>query len=143
MLFSRKKKDAYLVWKERFPYFEPEEVLDKDGQKLFWSKGEMLVSELALNKLCEFRRVLGEPIIVNSGFRSSRYNASIGGAMNSFHCLGLAFDVKSPKIDLGILYREAKLFGWRGIGRYDTFLHIDWRPILSGSIREWDFRKNK
>lgn len=49
-----------------------------------------------LTELCEVleevRTLLGCPIIISSGYRSPGLNASIGGATNSRHCLGLAAD---------------------------------------------------
>jgi putative chitinase len=41
------------------------------------------------------RQVVG-PILINSGFRSSRVNALVGGVKNSQHLLGQAADIR-PK----------------------------------------------
>lgn len=51
-----------------------------------------------LHKLCDLyleplRRRLDKPVVVNSGFRSKKTNASVGGAMGSYHLLGLAVDI--------------------------------------------------
>lgn len=45
-------------------------------------------------QLQEVRTKFGSPIIVTSGFRSSRLNRKVGGLINSFHLRGLAADVR-------------------------------------------------
>lgn len=51
-----------------------------------------------LSALCEYvldpvRIAFKRPIHINSGFRSTKVNASIGGVSNSQHCLGEAADI--------------------------------------------------
>lgn len=51
-----------------------------------------------LSRLCALalepaRDILGVPIHVNSGFRSTGVNAAVGGAANSSHMAGLAADI--------------------------------------------------
>jgi uncharacterized protein YcbK (DUF882 family) len=141
-IFS-KRKDYLSLWQERWKYFKPHEVLGKAGNKLWLDRGELMIDETALSKLCEFRLAIGEPILVSSGYRTPDENYRVGGASNSYHVLGKAFDIRCPNISLDALYYEAKQFGWHGIGRYDTFLHVDNRTILDGRVREWDYRKHK
>ena len=52
-----------------------------------------------LQKLCEnvlqpLRDYLGEPVVINSGFRSQAVNMAVGGAKNSQHVLGEAADIR-------------------------------------------------
>jgi len=47
-------------------------------------------------KLEEVRAVLGQPIYVNSGYRSPKVNKAIGGKPTSSHQYGLAADIRSP-----------------------------------------------
>jgi hypothetical protein len=45
------------------------------------------------NVLDPLRELLGQPITVNSGFRSPEVNARVGGATNSQHLFGQAADI--------------------------------------------------
>ena len=47
-------------------------------------------------KLEEVRAILGQPIIINSGYRSPKVNKAIGGKPASSHQYGLAVDFKCP-----------------------------------------------
>lgn len=42
------------------------------------------------------RAVLGVPMRINSGYRSPKLNAAVGGAKSSAHVLGLAADFTAP-----------------------------------------------
>lgn len=82
-----------------------------------------------------------KPMIINSGYRSPKYNRKIGGSPNSHHCHLRAIDVHDP---------ENELFDWlvNGAGRAlaenlglymehkqatPTWCHIQIRPPKSGS----------
>ena len=84
--------------------------------------------ELKLNinlllKLEELRKLTG-PLIINSGYRSVSYNASVGGIKNSEHIKGNAADVVATNMSPGKVYYIAdKLFS--GVGKYNTFTHVD------------------
>ncbi len=73
---------------------------------------------------------LGFALAVNSGFRCERHNREVGGAARSWHLL-FATDIRpvehSPE-KLAAMYAAAERLGFTGIGRYDTFLHLDLRP---------------
>jgi uncharacterized protein YcbK (DUF882 family) len=79
------------------------------------------------------RMELGFPIIINSGYRCPKHNREAGGAARSWHLL-FATDIRPG--DDGIqqdealreLYNLADKMGFGGIGRYETFLHLDLRP---------------
>lgn len=45
------------------------------------------------------RNELHLPIIVNSGYRSKEVNESVGGVSSSYHCKGLAADIKCSDMD--------------------------------------------
>jgi len=75
----------------------------------------------------------GANIHVNSGYRSPRYNSSVGGAENSQHLYGQAADIVvsgySPRQvgdAIERLIREGKM-RQGGMGRYSTFIHYDTR----------------
>ncbi len=75
------------------------------------------------------RTELGFPIIINSGYRCAKHNSEVGGAAHSWHLL-FATDIRpedgSPE-KLLALYALAEEMGFGGIGRYETFLHLDLR----------------
>lgn len=51
---------------------------------------------LAQTILQPLRDHLGEPLTVNSGYRSPALNAAVGGVKNSQHLTGEAVDIKAP-----------------------------------------------
>ena len=50
-----------------------------------------------LQKLC--RDAIGEPVYINSGYRSKRLNARVGGVPNSRHLQGKAADIHCDNLD--------------------------------------------
>ena len=60
-----------------------------------WEEVENL-RELATNLLDVIRKEWGQPIIVNSGYRSAELNAKVGGVPTSAHMVGKAVDVRLP-----------------------------------------------
>ncbi len=83
-----------------------------------------------LRLLERMRRELGFPIAVNSGYRCVRHNRAVGGAARSWHLI-FATDISpedgSPE-KLAAMHQAAERLGFGGIGRYDTFIHLDLRP---------------
>lgn len=58
-----------------------------------WEEVENL-KELATDVLDPIRIEWGQPIIVNSGYRSEELNAKVGGVLNSAHMVGKAADIR-------------------------------------------------
>lgn len=58
------------------------------------TKTATALTALVDNVLDPAREALGQPIKVNSGYRSSEHNKEIGGATNSQHCKGEAADIE-------------------------------------------------
>lgn len=52
------------------------------------------LQHLCKNVLQPLRDHLGEPVVINSGFRSQAVNMAVGGAKNSQHTKGEAADIK-------------------------------------------------
>lgn len=52
------------------------------------------IRSLVLNVLQPIRDTFKKPVIINSGFRSSKLNAAIRGSKNSQHCFGEAADIE-------------------------------------------------
>ena len=121
------------TWANRWPNFQPDEVLSPDGLRQFREFSNIMLRAEALDKLQAFREYLGKPILVNHaghrhrGYRSPGENRRVDGKMYSFHMQGVAFDISVPGMTIAELAEAADQFGWRGIGTYQTFVHIDLR----------------
>ena len=61
-----------------------------------------------LKRLCpwleELREKAGQPIIINSGYRSPQLNKAVGGASTSNHLTGCAVDIKTYGIEQAMRY---------------------------------------
>lgn len=74
----------------------------------------------------EIRHRYGEPLVVNSGYRTEQHNKVVGGEKNSAHTKGLAVDIqveqsrKRYKL-IGLAYS----FGIERIGLSENFVHLD------------------
>ena len=91
-----------------------------------------------LGKLVELRNVLERAVYITSGYRCPRYNQKIGGVVNSYHCIGLAADIKVRNINLISLLEICENIDFNGIGFYEKkdFLHLDVRPTKRARWRE-------
>lgn len=92
-----------------------------------------------VDALQELRDHFGKSVRVHSGHRCPDYNRRVGGAARSKHMKGIAADItvkgNSPnKVQKYLLDRYK---GKYGIGRYNTFTHID---VRTGPAR-WDNRR--
>ncbi len=100
------------------------------------------IQELAEN-LQIIRDELQEPIKVNSAWRCENYNRKIGGVSKSQHVKGKAADIVvknlTPDEVANALdnLQQGGFIKSGGLGRYDTFTHID----IRGTEARWDFRK--
>ena len=86
-----------------------------------------------LLKLEELRLKTG-PLIINSGYRCPVYNRSkaVGSNDNSQHIMGTAADIKATKMSVDNVYNNAdKIFSNGGVGKYNTFTHVDVRGTRS------------
>lgn len=92
--------------------------------------GSILVNHDALAKLQRLREKVG-PLIINSAYRDPIYNARIGGAPRSMHKEGRAFDISLRNHDRTELLQAALSVGFAGVGKYQTFLHVDTGPRRS------------
>lgn len=95
--------------------------------------------ELLAKNLQVLRDHLGEPIHINSGYRSPAHNAKVGGKKNSYHMKAMAADItcksKTPKQLAAIIEKliAAKKMKQGGLGIYPGFVHFDVR----GSRARW------
>lgn len=104
-----------------WPNFTPKEISCKGD-------GLIVINKEALDALQRLRMLVGKPIIINSGYRSAAYNKAVGGAKNSYHMKGMAFDIRlTPDVKREKIHQFASSAGFNGIGDYDTFVHVDTR----------------
>lgn len=112
---------------EAWPWksFTPEEIACR-------GTGKIRISKIAMNNLQRLRDALGAPMIINSAYRSPEHNVRVGGAKNSYHVQGLAFDVSMANHDPEVFERAALANGFTGLGFYPPkkggFIHIDIGP---------------
>lgn len=104
------------------PNFKVKEFKCKDG-----SDEILLDSSFVLNKLQAIRTHFDKPVKINSAYRTPAYNKKIGGASNSYHMKGMAFDIHIPGVSLDEICRFAQSIGILGIIRYNSFVHVDSR----------------
>ena len=95
-----------------------------------------MLHPILLKRLAKLRLAVGDPILVNSGYRCKSYNEQVDGVPHSYHLLGMAVDIAISNYDLVQLATHADIIGFTGIGIYDTFLHLDIRPYKE----RWDNR---
>ena len=99
---------------------------------------KIMLHPLLLEKLEKLRKIIERPIHITSGYRCSRYNQKVGGVPNSYHCIGLAADIKVKDINLIDLLGYSEDVDFSGIGFYEkkNFLHLDVRPTKRTRWRE-------
>ncbi|EBH6582603.1 DUF882 domain-containing protein [Salmonella enterica] len=82
-----------------------------------------------LKVLEDVREHFGKPVIINSANRCPTHNKRVGGASNSTHLKGLASDIVVKGVNPSAVYAylDSKYPNSYGIGKYNTFTHIDVR----------------
>lgn len=73
------------------------------------------------------RAFYGAPITINSGWRCAAHNAAVGGAPASQHLVGRAADIVVEGVSPEEVYEMLDPIHEGGLGRYDTFTHVDTR----------------
>lgn len=105
----------------------------RDGSSLpveLWTNLLLLAANLQV-----LRDDIGEPIHVNSGYRTPAYNKKVGGKPKSYHLRAMAADITaknySPKQLAARI--EALIKGGKmkegGLGIYKGFVHYDIRGV--------------
>lgn len=122
-------------------HFNQSEFMCHDGSEM---PLDVLYNVLrAAEQLEVLRAVLGEPIYINSAYRSKAYNRSVGGKAKSQHVLGKAVDIHTKNHTPEQLYLIIdELIGSGkmregGLGLYDNFIHYD----IRGTKARWDYRE--
>jgi uncharacterized protein YcbK (DUF882 family) len=77
----------------------------------------------------DLREHFDSPVRINSASRCKKHNDRIGGADKSQHLVCRAADVAVDKISPIAVweYLNYKYMGYYGVGRYESFTHIDTR----------------
>lgn len=84
-------------------------------------------------ELCEIlqqlRDYFNKPINVNSGYRTTSHNTSVGGSYNSAHLIGCAADISMSSVKAEQIAQAAeRMFGQKiniGLHTKENYVHID------------------
>lgn len=95
---------------------------------------------MRLQKEAKNTGIISGHLYLNSGYRDLDYNTRVGGAKASMHLSGLACDLTWDGFRAGSdaannFVNLARRIGFRGIGLYNSFIHVD-----VGATRMWDKR---
>lgn len=106
--------------------FRVREFACKDGSD------KILVCIETVKILQAVRDYFGQPVTINSAYRTPSWNRKVGGATGSQHVKGTACDIKVANVPSWAVagYLEDN-FPYHGIGYYSTFVHIDSRGYKS------------
>jgi uncharacterized protein YcbK (DUF882 family) len=120
-------------------YFTADEFASPDQP----GSGDMMDKDF-INRLVLLRERMKKPFWINSGYRTPKHNRAVGGAANSAHVRGRACDIRwfgwtgPEKTRMAML---AKQLGFTGIGRANSFIHLDDMQAAEGYPRpaEWTY----
>lgn len=108
-----------------------------------WIKERLTPLCLALEVLRD--ELGGKGVHILSGYRSEAFNRSIKGARLSQHVQGRAADIRVSGVPADRVHAVAlqlildgRIPQVRGLGRYDSFTHLDVRPTVS--LVQWPVR---
>lgn len=117
----------------RIVYFAPAEFDSKDaaGQRIPGSGYDVMKYKL-VSKLDALRADIGEPIVVESGYRTPERNAQVGGVKASEHMSGEGADIRTKSMAMGDLKAAIKLaivaahhgFDRIGVDLSGKFIHV-------------------
>ena len=75
------------------------------------------------------RNELHLPIIVNSAYRSPEVNTKVGGVSSSYHCKGLAADIKCADMDKLLTILHSHLMEIDQLGIYYSNTKQEWYHV--------------
>lgn len=92
---------------------------------------EILIDTELVRILQMIRDYFNVPVNIMSGYRSKKYNQSIGSSENSYHCRGMASDIQVKGVEPIQVALFCEWQNVKGIGLYhyekDGFVHVDSR----------------
>lgn len=111
--------------------FAISEFACKDGSK------EVIVDYELVQLLQKLRDQIGKPVSITSGYRTPAYNKKCGGIATSNHLAGKAADIKITGMTPLAVALAADKIGFKGIGVYPTFTHVDVQGSVAGAKIYW------
>lgn len=109
-------------------HFTGKEFRCKDGTKEFLYCAELI------EILEKIRSHFNAPVIINSGYRTPKWNEKVSGAQNSLHCKGMAADiVVKGHNSKDVAKYASEIMEQGGVIKYTNFTHVD--------VREKRYRK--
>ena len=121
------KKDGNSIFliKNTPSNFKLKEFSCHDGSDVVKVDSDLII------KLQALRDIIGKPIVINSGYRTTEYNKKIRGATRSQHIYGKAADIAISGVNPEDVAKKAEALGFLGIGLYDWGCHVDTRKTKS------------
>jgi len=110
--------------------FTVSEFACKDGSD------KVLIDTDLVDVLQKIRDHFGKPVKINSAYRTVSWNAKQGGSSSSYHCKGMAADIKIEGVSaVEIAYFAQTVTNGVGAYYYGTsdFVHVDTRP----TVKHW------
>ena len=102
-----------------------------------WTHIDLDHVKLLQEKRTKWRR----PIEITCGYRCLEHNKVVGGVSKSQHLEGTATDIKVSGLTPEEVANDCSNF--TGVGKYDTFVHLDSREAEEGRKFRWDFSKKR
>lgn len=114
---------------EHFSFFEMTKTNSGlDNTPEFWQVVNLYHLCCALERL---RNFWNKPLVINSAFRSEEVNAAVGGVKSSFHCKGLAADIRLSGKDIGKMATLCRRLGiFYEIIEEPTWLHVSLKKCV-------------
>lgn len=119
-----------MTWDE-IKYFKPSEFNSPDKA----GSGKAGMNLAFVKKLDLIRGRIGQPMKINSGFRTAAHNKKVGGVPDSAHTRGLAADIHCPDSALRYdIVRVALALEIKRVGIGPTIVHLDDDPSLPQEV---------
>lgn len=118
-------------WWKAIRHFKPAEFDSPDAR----GSGALHMERGIVEIVDDVREIVGEPLTINSGYRTAAHNRKVGGKPTSAHLHGWAVDIACATSDLRfkIVAAAVELVVPR-IGIAPTFVHLDCDPNLPQGV---------